>query len=532
MPKRYFHRYNKDLKIEPYDHIIIGSGMAGLTLAACLAHFGQTSLILEKHHKPGGFTHSFKRKRGYQWDVGVHYVGGMTKNRPLSKIFNFLSNNELEWEYMGDVYDVIEIGGDRYDFVSGKKKHIAKIKEYFPEETEAIDKYFKLIDDTVKLNQNFFLEKTLPPFLSKTVGRMMKKNFFSFSRKTTYEVLKSLTDNERLITVLCAQCGDYGLPPKRSSFSIHAMVVNHFIYGGYYPKGGADRIAHFISKKIESQGCKVLVNAGVDKIIVTNQQVQGVQIQDRIITCNSVISTAGVHNTFHHLLSPEESKHCGYPSTEIPASTGHMCLYLGLNKSDDELELPKHNIWSYEHDDIDSVFSEITPENAGQKFAYLSFPSAKDPEWQAKFPNKSTIQALSLGEYEWFKDYKDLKVMKRGEEYESMKKAFEKSMLQKLYQLFPKIKGNIEVSEVSTPLSTRTYCNYQHGEIYGLSHTPERFEQEYLRFNTKIKGLRLSGQDIVTAGVGGALMAGLLCSVNILGLKSIKLLKSFFIASE
>ncbi|MFT5072561.1 MAG: all-trans-retinol 13,14-reductase, partial [Chitinophagales bacterium] len=120
MPKRYFHRYNKDLQLESYDHIIIGSGMAGLTLAASLAHFGETSLILEKHHKPGGFTHSFKRKLGYQWDVGVHYVGGLGKNRQLSNIFNFLSNDELEWESLGDVYDVIRVGNDSYDFVSGK----------------------------------------------------------------------------------------------------------------------------------------------------------------------------------------------------------------------------------------------------------------------------------------------------------------------------------------------------------------------------------------------------------------------------
>ena len=31
-------------------------------------------LVLEKHYEAGGYTHVFKRK-GYEWDVGVHYIG-------------------------------------------------------------------------------------------------------------------------------------------------------------------------------------------------------------------------------------------------------------------------------------------------------------------------------------------------------------------------------------------------------------------------------------------------------------------------
>jgi all-trans-retinol 13,14-reductase len=525
MPKRYFHRYNKDLQLESYDHIIIGSGMAGLTLAASLAHFGETSLILEKHHKPGGFTHSFKRKLGYQWDVGVHYVGGLGKNRQLSNIFNFLSNDELEWESLGDVYDVIRVGNDSYDFVSGKKKHIAKLKEYFPEEEKAIDQYFEIIFESIQANQNFFLEKVFPPFLSKAVGGRMNNKFLSYSRKTTYEVMKSITDNERLITVLCAQCGDYGLPPRKSSFAIHAMIVNHFIFGAYYPKGGADRIAHYISKKIEAQGCKVYVNAGVDEIVVKDDQVAGVKIGDRFVAAKSVISTVGVNNTFKHLMSAELSEKCGYSLKNVKASTGHLCLYLGLDQSDEELGLPKHNIWSYEHDNIDQVLDEITTANAGQKFAYLSFPSAKDSEWQEKHPHKATIQALSLGKFEWFEKFQDQTVMKREEAYDAMKKEFEESMLKKLIELYPQIEGHIVVSEVSTPLSTQTYCNYEHGEIYGIDHTPERFDLPILRVQTKIKGLRLAGQDIVTAGVGGALMSGILCAASILKFRTLRLFK-------
>jgi all-trans-retinol 13,14-reductase len=52
--------------------------------------------------------------------------------------------------------------------------------------------------------------------------------------------------------------------------------------------------------------------------------------------------------------------------------------------------------------------------------------------------------------------------------------------------------------------------NYSKGEIYGLHHDPNRFDQTFLRPQTPIKNLYLTGQDILTAGVAGALMAGVL----------------------
>ena len=52
-------------------------------------------------------------------------------------------------------------------------------------------------------------------------------------------------------------------------------------------------------------------------------------------------------------------------------------------------------------------------------------------------------------------------------------------------------------------------------EIYGLAHTPARFAARHLRPHTPIAGLFLTGSDICTAGVGGALMGGMLTATAI-----------------
>ena len=70
--------------------------------------------------------------------------------------------------------------------------------------------------------------------------------------------------------------------------------------------------------------------------------------------------------------------------------------------------------------------------------------------------------------------------------------------------------GGLRVQEVSTPLSTRHFANYERGEIYGLAHSPERFAARWLRPRTPIRGLWLTGQDVATCGVAGAMAAGYL----------------------
>ena len=68
----------------PYDAIVIGSGMGGLTAAAMLArHGGKKVLVLERHYTAGGFTHVFRRP-GYEWDVGVHYIGRVNSRASTS----------------------------------------------------------------------------------------------------------------------------------------------------------------------------------------------------------------------------------------------------------------------------------------------------------------------------------------------------------------------------------------------------------------------------------------------------------------
>ena len=112
--------------------------------------------------------------------------------------------------------------------------------------------------------------------------------------------------------------------------------------------------------------------------------------------------------------------------------------------------------------------------------------------------------------------------MKRGEDYNDKKEKIAQRLLDVLYKHIPQAKGKIQHYELSTPLTTQHFINYDKGEIYGLDHTPKRFRQNFLKPRTKIKNLYLTGQDVVTAGVAAALFSGVITTSAMTGKNIIK----------
>ncbi len=497
---------------DEWDVIVIGSGMGGLTSASLLAKTGKRVLVLERHYTAGGYTHVFKR-RDYEWDVGIHYVGDMhIPYTPSAKVMQYISDGSMQWEPMGDVYDRIMMPDQTYDLVTGRNELLAQFISYFPEEEEVIIKYFALLKQVTGLSKKFFMEKAMPGMVSALVGGQLRKGLLKWAGRTTLDVLTELGASQRLIGVLCGQYGDHGLPPGQSSFAIHAMVVSHYLKGGSYPVGGSSRIAESIYPVLEAHGGQVLVRAEVTEVLVHKGRAVGVKMEDgREFRARTIISSAGYWNTMYRLLPtdlrpPQQLKELG-----LEKSVAHICLYIGLKHTDEELNLGKANFWIYPGYDHDaSVARYLDDPSEDLPVTYISFPSSKDPTWQDRYPGRSTIEIITLAPYEWFKDWEENQWKHRGEDYETYKERLSQRMLEKLYDKVPQVKGKIDTYELSTPLSTKHFMNYDQGELYGLNHTPDRFEQPKLRPRTHVKGLYLTGQDILTAGVSGALFGGVL----------------------
>ncbi len=499
----------------PFDAIVIGSGIGGLTTAAMLAkHAGKRVLVLERHYTAGGFTHAFFRP-GYEWDVGVHYIGDVGRGRSMRRLFDDITDGALEWADMGDVYDTVVIGDDRYEFVKGRRRWRDRMVSYFPGEEAAIDRYLALVEQAVRSARLYFAEKALPGPIAALAGGLMRRPMLRHARRTVQEVLAEVTTNERLRAVLAAQWGDYGLTPREGSFAIHAMVAHHYFEGAWYPVGGATRIAQTVLPVIERNGGAVRTNADVAEILVEGGRAAGVRMADgRTVRAPIVVSGAGVALTASRLLPPALAERHGFTANLARArpSASHVSLYVGLRHTAEELGLPRTNLWVYPSGDHDGNIARFLadPEGSPLPVAFLSFPSAKDPDFARRHPGRATIEVVSFAPWDWFSRWEQTRSGHRGDDYEALKKSLTDRLLQVLYRMVPQVEGKIDHAELSTPLSTRSFAAHPRGEIYGLAHTPERFAERWLRPRTSIPGLFLTGADVAGCGVAGALMGGVL----------------------
>jgi all-trans-retinol 13,14-reductase len=310
---------------------------------------------------------------------------------------------------------------------------------------------------------------------------------------------------------------------------MHAVLVKHYLAGGNYPVGGSWKIAATITPVIRAGGGEVFTYAKVRQLLVEDGRCVGVVMDTGdAIRAKHVISSVGARLTFGQLLPEAERARHGYEEklARVRASFSSLTLFLGFKGSAQELGLPKTNLWIYPSADHDGNLARYLQDpHAPFPLVYVSFPSAKDPEWDRHYPGKSTVQVITGARYDWFAQWRGTTWQQRGGDYEDFKQRLTQRLLAELYRQMPQLEGKLDFGELATPLSTEWFHLYDRGEIYGLDHDVQRFRQRWLHPVTPVKGLYLTGQDVVTAGVGGALMGGVMTTSALLGLESRKLWK-------
>lgn len=523
------------------DAVIIGSGIGGLSVAAIMAKAGKKVLVLEQHDVAGGCCHTFIDK-GYEFDVGIHYIGELGYQSESKTLLDQITNGQLEWEDLAKEYDEIVFAENekpirKYPVSYGRDVWKNDLKERFPEEKENIDNFFKTVWKVRKGFKNSMVVKLVPLWVVKLLdvtGLINKMtNFYEWNAKSVKDVVWAATPNQELRDIFCYCFGDYGTPPSKAGFPMQATLLTHYSKTASYPIGGASEIAYHIIPVIEEAGGKVLVRAEVTKIITdSNGTVCGVEVKkgNAVTSVNTpmVISNAGVYNTFEKLLPQDiASSSRLWPIVKSsPHGTGAISVFVGLNCPAEEMDIThKQNQWVFNKNDIDKAFCDygkLSREEALDvdfPLLFISFPSTKDPEWNKKYPGKTTVALVSLMPYEWLQEFQNGKVKKRGDEYESFKKIFGHKLVEQTCRLFPTIRDHIDYVEIGTPLTNTHYLAAPRGEIYGMDHTIERFSaytNGLLRSETDITGLYLTGQDIISCGFSGALWGGVFAAQSVL----------------
>lgn len=501
----------------PWDVIVIGSGMGGMSAAAALAKQGKKILILEQHYVPGGFTHVFSRK-GFTWDVGVHAIGEMRSEDYPGKIFRWLTNNEVPMIPLGDPYDKFYFpDGFEIDFPDEEEVFIQRLVSLFPEEAAAIDKYRRLVNSAYANAIPYMLFKTFPKpagnFASKCVD-MIRCNWWKI---TTQSVLEEITKNKKLRAVLSAQWGYYGSVPVESSFAIHALTTKHFWNGAWYPARKASAFANSLLRTVERAGGETIVRASVKNLIVYNGKAVGVELEDgQELFARRVISSIGAIQTVSQLVPPKYNDTSW--SREIlkqKSSPPYLCLNLGFEGEIQNHGATRSNKWFMETWDMNQTYWDVNDPKTEAHILYVSFPSMKDPHHEAGPALRNTGECVTFVDWNTFKQWENTRRGQRDKDYRLFKEQIEQRLVRQMQKHMPKLMDKCVHHELSTPLSANFFTRANHGSIYGLEATPARFCCDELRARTPIKNFYMTGVDVTTPGVVGAMLSGIITAATI-----------------
>ncbi|TWT93116.1 phytoene desaturase family protein [Neorhodopirellula pilleata] len=494
-----------------YDAIVIGSGMGGLTVASLLAQLGKKRvLVLERHFKLGGYTHSFRRGK-YEWDVGVHYVGEMHEGSLSRKVMDLVTGKQVLWHRCGSVVERLHFPEGQFEYPDNPEHLRERLIEKFPEERRAIEKYFRDVKKCQNWIARYFFAKMMPLSLQKVLTWPGRK----LAMTITDDYLKTIR-SPFLRAILTAQWPDFGAKPSESAFAYHSAVTGDFFNGSFYPIGGAQEIADSVKEIVTEAGGDCLVNHPVQEILVKDGKACGVKTihkgKEFVFTAPIIVSNAGAVTTFKKLV-PE-----GYCEAEkekagrLKQGTSAVALFLGLNDDPRNHGFDDANYWFFSSlDHSESAKPEDVLDIRG---GFLSFGSLRNPEQQ-----QHTAQIISFSHYDAWEKFADKPWLRRGEEYDRLKDELTEALLSLAEKHVPKIRDLVDYAELSTPVTFEKFSGHAGGMVYGQLCDPDRLDKDQWRVATSLPNLYLSGCDIGSPGINGSMMASIFTAVKILGFR-------------
>lgn len=507
-----------------YDAIVIGSGIGGLTTAGLLARVaGKRVLVLERHTEPGGLTHTFRRD-GASWDVGVHYIGQVGPGDRTRAYFDYLSGGQLEWNRMPEAYDRFVYPGIDLSAVSDPEQYERTLIRAFPDEAAAVSRYFKDVRRTAAWTTLGFVGAMVPPRFAPALN-LLQRLTGRTATSTTKDYLDARFRSPELKAILTGQWGDYGLPPSRSAFAVHAMIVAHYLDGAWFPRGGSARIARTFEKGIEQTGGAVRVAHEVTEILTEGGAAVGVRALDRrgpetherIHRAPVVVSAIGAPTTFQHLLPTDgavgrATARARDTIRRLGAGSSATTVYLRLKADPRTIGVDGGNVWVGRGLDHDAAgTSERALLEGEPQEVFISFPSLKSGQ------EPHTAEIVSFCSAEPFHPWAHRPRGNRGPDYSALKERIASGMLALAESAVPGLTDLVDYMEISTPLTYEDYTAHPAGAFYGLPATPLRYTSPSLGPRTAVPGLLLSGQDAGSEGVVGAMMGGVAAACQALG---------------
>lgn len=485
--------------VKKYDHIVVGGGVSGLTLALLLALNGRKILILEKGKSIGGSLARFY-KEGVPFDTGFHFTGGFSSGGILTQMLHVLGFTNcikpIFFTAPGSVVFRFEQNGVVYDMPSGMENFRLALHKYFPDETKAIEEYFRRVkrvcDATVTLDLHKIALSAQP----------IEEDFVSLE-----EVLGILTADCDLKGLLSAVCLCYGTSPKEVSFANHARVASGLYNSVARIENGGEALIRAFRESFLKLNIEILPNTTVAECINIKEDLVGEFILDN----GSRVSAGDCTFTIHpqEILKILPRNHLKKAFVErvssFETSNGFFSVF-GIVENADPLTFGPGMTSLLPNNDINAL---LDPQYNGRG-ALVVVRSVEESQGKAY----CVINAFVPEFFARVKQWAESKVGNRPAEYYEYKERKVKEIRDRICGLNKDYQKDFKILGAASPLTFRDYLFSLEGNAYGVK---QKIGQFNLFGKQPLLNIYVAGQSAVLPGLVGAMLSSFVVARSMLG---------------
>jgi phytoene dehydrogenase-like protein len=450
-----------------YDAIVIGGGIGGLMCANLLGRGGMRVLLLEKHSVLGGFCSSFRRK-GFLFDAATHFYPLL--GNPATITGKLLRELEIptEWIKMDPVDQFHLPNSPPFAVPSNFSDYIARLKEWFPLEGNAIDAYFAELRQAYMYGLLHYFKGVANEYVEHrehcTMAGKLDEHF---------------TDR-RLKVILMADAPHWGSLPHRTSYIFDAMLRLSYFLGNYYPRGSSQRFADDLGRGIEARGGRVLRCAAAEKVLIEGGAVAGVRIRTESqrkpeyfeFSAPVVVSNADALHTYRDLLSPA---HCDPWVLDrvqsMRPSQPCFLMHIGLRDMDpDRLAAAEGYYWN-----------SLDPNDVVRSVFKIFIPTHYDPTIAPPGCQILIVQKVTQVDFTPTQDWQGHKAVVEG------------AIMSRLREILPGIDRHIVVCLAATAYTSFRFTGNHRGAMLGWEMSSDQLGAARLPYTTPIQNLYLTG---------------------------------------